>query len=141
MSEIKLSEIAHYFGIRFLYTVGEQKDSTVALLMNSHLPSNFRRLCKIQTCNQYKLFFSVRLDNYLSNWPCTMAWILQKMVITFSYFKLKWRFKVSKTFIFNEIKDILQVEDSKHKVHFFKKGAKNCPLHEIVRKFANTFTK
>ena len=43
----------------------------------------------------------------------TMAWSLQKMVLLYRYFKLKWRFKVSKTSIFNEIQEIFPVKYSK----------------------------
>ena len=44
------------------------------------------------------------------------------MIVTVSYFKLKWHFKVFKTFIFNEIKDILQVEYSKHRKKLIHKS-------------------
>ena len=50
-----------------------------------------------------------------------MAWSLQKMILSFQDFKLKWCFKVPKKPIFYEIKAFLHVEYSKEEKKLIQK--------------------
>ena len=50
----------------------------------------------------------------LLSYLCTMAWSLQKMIFSYQFFKQKWYLKVSKIYIYNEMKVVFPVKYSKH---------------------------
>ena len=58
---------------------------------------------------------------YVHTYHSTMAWSLQKMILSFWDFKLKWCFKVPKKPIFYEIKAFLHVEYSKEEKKLIQK--------------------
>ena len=85
-----------------------------------HLPK-FIAIHKSSRIFDFQICYSVIaiLFSYIRNrthYACrsTMAWSLQKMIFSYQFFKQKWHLKVSKIYIYNEMKVVFPVKYSKH---------------------------